>query len=187
MADKFSADFSTALELLGMFNDAITNAFVEQTGPYDEVLQQIYPNVNELHQRLKELKPTIPDPYVTRVITYLEEYCELCKTEYSSFARSGELDVDALAEMASRGLPEQAPPPRTDLVDDLLDFGPPPAKPQQKPPAQPPRSQQPPPQQKPKSKADPFAGFEFADDLPEDGVSNDEFAAFLDNISTKRK
>jgi hypothetical protein len=38
-----------------------------------------------------------------------------------------------------------------------------------------------------KKKTDPFAGFEFADDLPDDGVSNDEFAAFLGNISTKKK
>jgi hypothetical protein len=30
-------------------------------------------------------------------------------------------------------------------------------------------------------------GFEFADDVPDDGVSNEDFAAFLDTISGRKK
>jgi hypothetical protein len=188
MADKFSADFSATLQLLVVFNEAIVTAFVENLGPDDEMLQQIYPNVNEVHMRLKELKPTIPDPYVTRIIGYLEEYCELCKAQYTSFAKAGILDIDALAEMAGRGIPEQTPvqsqravakpppaqarPKQGAVVDDLLDFRPP---------------QGGAGKGKGPGKPDPFAGFEFADDLPEDDVSNAEFAAFLGNISTKKK
>jgi hypothetical protein len=196
MISKFSADFSAAHELLSMFNQEIVTALVDGLGPDDEMLLEVLPNVNEIHRRLVELKQTMPDPYVIRIIAYLEEYCELCKLSYASFAREGVFDIDALAEMAGRGIPQpDSPPARTS--SDLMDLGPTPAgehpekvhrkkrrrhsERSEKPVEQPPET--PPPERPPPN----MSGFEFADDVDDGGVSNAEFARFIDQISSRKK
>jgi hypothetical protein len=129
VADKFSADFSTTLELLSVFNQAIATAFIDRTGADNEILQEILPNVHEVHERLKELDETMPDPYVREIIRYLMDYCELCKSSYSTFSQIGELDIEALEEMAARGIPQQQQGPPSPVrpaqqpaqtVDDLI-------------------------------------------------------------------
>jgi hypothetical protein len=71
------------------------------------MLLEVLPNVNEVHQRFKERKPTMPDGYVVRIIAYREEYCELCKTCYATFTRGADFDIAGLAEMAGRGIPQR--------------------------------------------------------------------------------
>ena len=167
-ADKFSRDFSSALELLHMCNQAITTAKMENLGPGDEMLQEMLPNVNEVHHRLLELQPTMPDPYVRKIIDYLIGYCELCKQCYSVFSQTGDVDTDALAEMAARGIPKEedfevkrkpvpaqpemapapvapAPAPPQQQVDDLLDLNFVPTPAQQPEPQPMPSYPQPPP------------------------------------------
>lgn len=152
-AQKFSQDFSSAVELLTMFNQCIVNALIDNLGPDDEMLQEILPNVNEVHQRVLELKPTMPDPYVLRIIDYIDEYCQICKQAYRDYAQAGTFDIDSLANIAGRGIPQPGDVPQQHIpapiptpapapmpvpqrpapapvVDDLLDLGnptPPPA------------------------------------------------------------
>jgi hypothetical protein len=134
VADKFSADFSTALELLSVFNQAIVTAYIDQQGADSEILQEILPNIHEVHQRHKELIETMPDPYVRQITNYLIEYCELCKSTFSAFSQTGEVNIEELEAMAARGIPEQgtpepvptvnepAPAPQAQ-VDDLISLG----------------------------------------------------------------
>jgi hypothetical protein len=235
MVAKFGADFAAAFELLAMFNHAIVTALVDGLGPDDETLAEMLPNVNEIHGRLRELEPVMPDGYAIRIIAYLAAFCQLCKAAYAAFVRDGAFDIDALAEMAGRGIPQPdadpAPAPAEERAsrrrrrrsstsaaavpapqaapaqapDDLIDFGdppqeaPPPDAPQQHAhkhrrsrrkstsaaePARPPPPEPAPPPGSVSRPAD-LSGFEFADD--DSGVSNAEFAAFLDQISTRKK
>jgi hypothetical protein len=70
------------------------------------MLLDMLPNVNEVHQRLKSLITTVARPsHVYQIITYLIQYCELCKGAYQNFLQKGEVDIDRLAEMASQGIP----------------------------------------------------------------------------------
>jgi len=74
-ADKFSHDFAEAYELLQMFNRAIVEAYQKNIGPHENILEEILPNVNEVHQRLKELKPTIIYLInLCKCLDFLEEY-----------------------------------------------------------------------------------------------------------------
>jgi hypothetical protein len=288
IADKFSADFSMVFELLSMFNQALVTAFVDEIGPEDEEVQEILPNINEAHQRLKELRLTMPDPYVRTVIDYLIDYCCLCKSSYADLSTKGELSIDALAEMAGRGIPQPGAPPApprpepqpqpqpadaidllgiesqsprpppqqpqqqparasaasADIIDllDLMSSGPPQQQPGMSPAASTdlidlmwsgPQQRQPsemgppqyasqqqaaapaPPQyasqqqaaapqggshrgrsqrrhrhsapDKPAPEPARVSGFEFADDVPDDGVPDDVFAAFVDSISSRKK
>jgi hypothetical protein len=218
MVAKFRADFSAAHELLSMFNQAIVDALVGDLGSEGEMLQEILPNVNEIHQRLRELKPTMPDPYVVRIIAYLEEYCELCKTSYANFVRDNTFDIDALAEMAGRRIPQPEQTAAAEIPElaerpqpasvDLLDLGGPPQQPahvgsppqkgrRRRKPSQPAalattgtrgRSQSAKDSTTPAARPPPdLSGFEFADDVDSGGMSNAEFAAFIDQISNRKK
>jgi hypothetical protein len=222
VADKFCADFATAFELLSIFSEAIVAASLEG-GSRDEV-GEILPNVAEVHQRLRELRPWMVEPYLVSVIDYLLADCELCRAGYTRLASGEQVDIEALAEIAGRGIPQppnrllpapvqspyavqpQQPPPglRATQQQPVVTRSPPqpggqqqavratqapypqqPAAPsgrgtqQQAAPAKPPGSQSAPP------KTD--LGFDCDDDVSDDGLSNAEFAAFVDTLSGRKR
>ena len=145
VAKKFTTELTGCLELLMMFNRAMQTAM--QTGARnDPLLDEILPNIHEIHVRIKELKPTISDKYVRDVISYIEEYCKLCKLAYSDFKQVGTCDLAGLNKIAAQGIPKregqikaadplQAPapafqppmpgqaPPSYDEAKNLIDFG----------------------------------------------------------------
>ncbi|KAH0788032.1 hypothetical protein GPJ56_008064 [Histomonas meleagridis] len=127
-ANKFISDFSASYELLKMFNQAIITALNSGAGAEDKTLQEILPNVNEVHQRLIKLLPTMSDEYVKSIINYLIEFCKLYKASYNKFLKKGSFDVDALREIEAQGIPqrEQKKPKKKTTkkknADDLLDL-----------------------------------------------------------------
>jgi hypothetical protein len=105
-AKKFTTELTGCLELLMMFNRAMQTAMT--TGSRDDpLLDEILPNIHEIHVRIKDLKPTISDKYVKDVISYIEEYCKLCKQAYSDFKQVGTCDLDGLNKIAARGIPQR--------------------------------------------------------------------------------
>jgi hypothetical protein len=117
LSSKFLSDFSEVFEMLTIFNERLVTSFLEGIGAEDPWLRAVVPKLSELERRLKELKPTITDPYLVHVIAYLEEYCELCKASYSSLVADGAFDIDVLAEMAGKGIPQQIDQTSADLID----------------------------------------------------------------------
>lgn len=105
-ARKFTTELTGCLELLMMFNRAMQTAM--QTGSRDDpLLDEILPNIHEIHLRIKDLKPTISDKYVRDVISYIEEYCKLCKLAYSDFKQVGTCDLAGLNKIAAKGIPQR--------------------------------------------------------------------------------
>lgn len=107
IAKKFTAELSGCVELLMMFNmymQELMNSNAEKT---DSILDQILPNIHEIHVRVKELKPTISDAYVKAVLNYIEEYCVACKVAYSDYNQVSTCDIEGLKALAQRGIPKR--------------------------------------------------------------------------------
>jgi hypothetical protein len=131
MAKKFTKELTACLELLMMFNQAMNRAMENHASSADPLLNEILPNINEIHQRVKDLKVTINDEYVLNVISYIEEYCEACKIAFSDFSQVGECDLEGLNKLAARGIPKReeknvsAPQPIPQQpVPNLIDLAP---------------------------------------------------------------
>jgi hypothetical protein len=112
---KFSDDFSAAFDLLLIFARAIAEAMREGGGAADPLVQEMLPSINELHTRLRDLRPTMSDEYALRIIAYLEEFCECAKRGYAALARDGTCDITPLVEIVKRGMPVPAVSPPVDL------------------------------------------------------------------------
>ncbi|KAH0788278.1 hypothetical protein GPJ56_007752 [Histomonas meleagridis] len=116
IANKFGQDFAISFELLNAFTDSIISASHQDLGPNFHTIQEILPNVNEIHQRLKELKPSMKDEYAREVIDFLIEYCLLCKQSYNDYRQIGEFDESLLRGMEHRGIPRRhSPPPQQQM------------------------------------------------------------------------
>ena len=107
IAQKFTTELSACLELLIMFTQAMTNAVNTNASSNDPLLNEMLPNIHEIHTRLKELKPTISDKHVRNIITYIIEYCQAAKLAFSDFTNVGTCDLQGLNELASRGIPKR--------------------------------------------------------------------------------
>ena len=107
IAKKFTTELTACLELLQMFNQAMQQAMQNHAPPNDPLLNEILPNIHEIHVRIKELKPTINDKYVLDVLSYIEEYCQACKIAFSDFTQVGECDLEGLQRLAAKGIPKR--------------------------------------------------------------------------------
>lgn len=144
---KFTTELSGCLELLIMFNNAMQTAMNNHATADDPLLNELLPNIHEIHTRVKELKPTISNKYLLDVIAYIEQYCVACKEAFSDFSKVGTCNLEGLKQLAARGIPQQngapapapapkpapapapAPTPITPAAPDLIDFGNPSAAP----------------------------------------------------------
>ena len=78
-AQKFKEDFMVSYNLLEIFSDEMSVALDKGVDECIDTLNEMLPNVNEVHQRLKNLEMTMDDKHVLKIIDYLKRFCELCK------------------------------------------------------------------------------------------------------------
>lgn len=127
---KFKRDFAISLQLLNVFAQNLLSDL--ETHNFDnETISEIFPNVIEIENRLKELKPTMPDEGVVALIDYILDFCEISKQCYRDFTTTMVFNKKKLQNIVARiphwALnPEATQPPAQiqpkPVVDDLLDF-----------------------------------------------------------------
>ena len=108
--EKFRNDFQDCVDMLQMFSSLLNKAATEHKTADDPLIQEIFPNILEIHNRLKELATSMPDQYIVSIINYLCEFCEEAKAAFRSLSSTGYVDVTAINEVSSRGLPKPGQP-----------------------------------------------------------------------------
>ena len=176
VARKFIREFTACYELLQMFAQCLTAA-VQGNQQNDAMLNEILPNIHEMHLRLKDLKPTIADKHTREIISYLIDFAQSCKTAYHDYTTIGSCDVEYLNTLIQKGIPKnghkhsqqpQMPPPQ-------------PQMPPQQPQIPPPQPQMPPPQPQMPPQPNKYQQSSFFDDSIDD--SDENFTKFLYEIS----
>lgn len=92
---KFLDELNDSLELLDMFLQSLITSITD--GVEDCLVDDMFPNVNEIARRLLALKPTIVDKQVLSAIITVHDFCDLCRRMHSDYKMNKKVSVEDAA------------------------------------------------------------------------------------------